>query len=156
MLFRSGIGLTLINHFVKAMQGTISVKSLPGEGSTFIVELKGVEYKDVEKRNKSVSEIRTDEAENKKTDRDEITDFPGLIEVLEGRLAAVYRSLEARQPIAEVKKFGQDLIELGKKHTCSSISDYGNQLSDAADNFDIGGMLKLIKSYMSKVEALKT
>jgi PAS domain S-box-containing protein len=151
-----GIGLTLINHFVNAMNGTISVKSIPGEGSTFKVELKRIEYKGSEKNVKTVSEIRHDETETDKIDTNEITDLPGLIAELEGRMAARYRSLEGRQPLAEVKRFGQELMKLGNKHTCSSLSDYGNQLSDAADNFDIEGMLKLIKSYQSKIEALKT
>lgn len=35
----SGLGLFLVTHAVNAHRGTIKVKSLPGEGSTFIVLL---------------------------------------------------------------------------------------------------------------------
>ena len=35
----AGLGLGLAGQYVKAMGGTISVKSLPGKGTTFTVEL---------------------------------------------------------------------------------------------------------------------
>jgi two-component system phosphate regulon sensor histidine kinase PhoR len=35
----TGLGLAIVKHLVQGMQGTISVKSHPGQGTTFIVEL---------------------------------------------------------------------------------------------------------------------
>jgi signal transduction histidine kinase len=35
----SGLGLTLVRHIVEAHGGRVGVKSRPGEGSTFTIEL---------------------------------------------------------------------------------------------------------------------
>lgn len=150
-----GVGLGITQHFVQAMKGTISVESKPGEGSTFIVILPGIEYKGEKTEIKSADITKPEISEKERIDKTGIKDLKGLVSELEGGLHNVYLSLKARQPIGEVKSFGQALMALGEKHSCNLIYDYGKSLSDSSDNFDIEGMLKLIKSYPSRIEELK-
>ena len=88
-------------------------------------------------------------------DRDEINDLPELLSELQGKLSETCKKLELRQPIGEVIDFGKQLIALGIKHNCSLILDYGNELTDAADSFNVESMLKLLKGYREKVDFLK-
>ena len=86
---------------------------------------------------------------------EEVIDLPGLISVLEGSMLTTFKSFELRQPMSEVKKFGQELFELGARHNCKMISEYGDALTEAARNFNIDGMLKLLGIYHDNVVALK-
>ena len=86
---------------------------------------------------------------------EEINDLPGLVSALEGSLFTTFKSFEMRQPMSEIKKFGHELYKLGTKHNCKIISDYGEALNEAASNFNIDGMLKLLNNYQDRVMALK-
>jgi Signal transduction histidine kinase len=38
-----GLGLSIVKHIIQAHQGTISLISTPGEGSTFLIQIPFVE-----------------------------------------------------------------------------------------------------------------
>jgi len=78
-----------------------------------------------------------------------------LIKSLESDLKETWMSFEIRQPIGEIKKFGEDLIRLGTEHNSSLIIQYGKELRGAADSFDIEAILMLLKRYISNIEKLK-
>ena len=94
------------------------------------------------------------------TDKDseineDITDPGGLIKELQGVYSDVCRSFELRQPIGEVRDFGKNLADLGKKHNCHKLIGYGKELVAAADSFNVDAMLTLIRNYKSKVESIR-
>jgi len=122
---------------------------------TFIVTLPGIEYKGGKTEIKSADKTKPEISEKGRIDKTGIKDLKGLVSELEGGFHNVYLSLEARQPISELKSFGQALMALGKKHSCNLIYDYGKSLSDSSDNFDIEGMLRLIRKYPENLSILK-
>lgn len=150
-----GIGLSLTFRLVSAMKGTINVKSKPGEGSVFTIFIPGVEYQQGNVTKIPDEEIRQAKEITIKQPVEEITDLEGLLSELEGPYQATCIAFESRQPIGEVKLFGQSLADLGRKHNCRLITDYGDDLDNAAGNFDVDGMLKLIRKYSSNIELLK-
>ncbi len=84
-----------------------------------------------------------------------ISDLPGLINSLETNFKDTLKTFETRQPISEIKAFGNKLSELGKDHNASFITEYGMDLISAATSFNIEGILNLIKKYPGKVDSLK-
>ncbi len=60
-----------------------------------------------------------------------------------------------RQPIGEVRDFGNQLVKLGKNHNAAIITGYGEELVSAADSFNIEAILNLIRKYPGIVESLK-
>ncbi len=78
-----------------------------------------------------------------------------LIEALESDLMQTWNSFEVTQPIDEVTKFGDSLVNVGNDHKSSLIINYGKELQIAADNFDIEAILMLLKKYKSIIEKLK-
>ncbi|MBK9389283.1 MAG: hypothetical protein IPN68_03490 [Bacteroidetes bacterium] len=150
-----GIGLSLTHLIIKKMNGNIKVISQPGMGSRFIITLPDIIYKKGEK-----SFYKSHDNEQalhylKTINKDEITDIKDLISQLEGNYYNTWLSFEARQPLSEVKKFGQELILLGTNHNCTLISDYGKDITGAIENFNIDVMLNLLKKYPKNLEALK-
>jgi len=86
----------------------------------------------------------------------EANDLTGLLSVLEGSFEEKLKSFEIRQPLGEIKDFGESLARLGKDHCCRIITEYGLELADAAENFNIELMLKLLRKYHENIEMLKS
>ena len=85
----------------------------------------------------------------------EISDLPGLIHSLDTRFKDVWMTFGIRQPIGEVRDFGNQLVKLGKDHNAVMITEYGKDLISAADSFNIEAILNLIRKYPGIVESLK-
>ena len=86
---------------------------------------------------------------------EKISGYEEMMIILEGDYLKRCESFKVRQPLGEVKVFGTDLISLGEKHTCGLIRKYGKDIADAADSFNIEGMLRLLNQYKGKIEGLK-
>ena len=85
----------------------------------------------------------------------EISDLPGLIHSLDTQFKDVWMTFGIRQPIGEVRDFGNQLVRLGKNHNTAIITGYGEELVSAADSFNIEAILNLIRKYPGIVELLK-
>ena len=85
----------------------------------------------------------------------EIEDLSGLIRSLETTLKDIWMTFEIRQPIEDVLEFGNKLARLGKEHNSSFVSNYGEELINAADNFNIEGILNQLKRYPVLIDMLK-
>lgn len=85
----------------------------------------------------------------------QIFEYDSLMKKLHGEIKEMRDSFQTRQPIQDVKKFGKKLTDIGKYHAAESIISYGNEIFNAADNFNIGKILKLIQDYDQIVEKLK-
>jgi signal transduction histidine kinase/CheY-like chemotaxis protein len=85
----------------------------------------------------------------------EISDLTGLINSLDTQFKDVWMSFGIRQPIGEVKVFGNQLVKLGKDHNAVIIAEYGEDLLNAAKSFNIEAILNLIRKYPLKVELFR-
>jgi PAS domain S-box-containing protein len=85
----------------------------------------------------------------------EISDLPRLIHALDIQFKDVWMTFGIRQPIGEVRDFGNQLIMLGTNHNATIITRYGEELVRAADSFNIEAILNLIRKYPGIVESLK-
>jgi two-component system sensor histidine kinase EvgS len=86
----------------------------------------------------------------------EISDLPGLIHSLDTQFKDIWMTFGIRQPIDEVRYFGNQLAKLGKNHNAAIITGYGEELVSAADNFNIETILNLLRKYPGFIELLKS
>jgi CheY-like chemotaxis protein len=96
----------------------------------------------------SISEI--DHAVNGSAWRDgtgEITDIEGLQSALRGEFYDMWLNFKSRQPINEIRKFGNLLRDLGIRHQHQYLEQYGAELVRSADTFAIENILKLLDDY---------
>jgi signal transduction histidine kinase len=84
----------------------------------------------------------------------EISDLPGLILSLNTNIKDVWMTFGTRQPIGEVRDFGNQLVVLGRKHNAAIIAGYGDELVTAAESFNIEAILNLIRKYPRIVELI--
>ena len=85
----------------------------------------------------------------------DITDYEGLVAVLETDLMDKWNTFQIRQPINEIKSFSDKLVNLGHKHNSGLISEYGQNLKAAAENFNIEAILNLLKQYTLNIDTIK-
>jgi PAS domain S-box-containing protein len=86
---------------------------------------------------------------------DNIVDLQALISALDSHFLKIWKGFSLRQPVGEVKIFGDDLIELGRKHCSDRIVNYGTELRDSAVNFNIESIMKLLKGFPVLVQEIK-
>jgi PAS domain S-box-containing protein len=93
--------------------------------------------------------------QSEESNGDSIVNLPDLIKSLESDFKETWDGFEKRQPISEIRKFGESLVQLGTGHEATLIIQYGKELQNAADSFNIEAILNLLKQYTSKIEKLK-
>ncbi len=104
---------------------------------------------------KSTKDSGTEQPVSETVLSSEISDLPGLIQSLDTQFKNVWMTFGVRQPIGEIKVFGNQLVKLGKDHNAIIISEYGKDLISAANSFNIEAILNLIRKYPLKVELFK-
>jgi len=78
-----------------------------------------------------------------------------LVQALETGFTEKCAAFANRQPLAEIKEFGDGLITLGNTHNAISIIRFGEEMMHAANNFDIERILVLINKFPELVNKLK-
>jgi PAS domain S-box-containing protein len=84
----------------------------------------------------------------------EIIDIDELIRILETDLSTIWQGFSVRQPINEIRNFGNRLIELGFRHKAKAVSAYGEELKATTENFNIEGILKLLHKFPELVSSI--
>ena len=97
----------------------------------------------------------TEQSVPEKALTEEISDLPGLIHSLDTNIKDTWGKFGIRQPIREVRDFGNQLVNLGKNHNAAILTGYGEELVIATDSFNIEAILILIRKYPGIVELLK-
>jgi PAS domain S-box-containing protein len=85
----------------------------------------------------------------------EVVDLSGLINLLENELYETWRTFAVKQPIGEVREFGNRLQKTGLEHSSAMIKSYGEELIQAADSFNIESILNLLGKYTTMIQLLK-
>jgi PAS domain S-box-containing protein len=84
----------------------------------------------------------------------EILDSSGLKYSLETTFTEKWKTFAVTQPLDEISDFAQELLQLGLKHNCATITNYAKELTSAADSFNVDALLKLIQKFRAINENL--
>ncbi len=79
-----------------------------------------------------------------------------LIECLETKFWKQWDGFQTKQPVKEVKKFGEELSELGQSNKLKFLEEYGKSLIIHVTNFDIKNMRKKLDEFPELVKRLKS
>jgi PAS domain S-box-containing protein len=85
----------------------------------------------------------------------EILNLPTMLNMLETVYYTRWKAFAERQPIGDIRKFGADLVTVGREHNSSVLTGYGDDLVNAADNFNIQAILRLVDKYPAIIRLLR-
>jgi two-component system sensor histidine kinase EvgS len=85
----------------------------------------------------------------------EVTNLSGLIHTLETDFQLTMESFSVRQPIGEIRAFGEAMISLGLNHNSGIVTGYGKEIVSAADSFNIEAILMLLGKFYGIIKRLK-
>ncbi len=87
---------------------------------------------------------------------EEISKLPEIIEKLENELMPRWNGLKKMQPVDEVKKFGNDIKDLGEAGNVEIVTKLGEDLLFYLDSFDIENMRKTLAEFPEFIDKLKS
>ncbi|MBF0233513.1 MAG: response regulator [Desulfamplus sp.] len=79
-----------------------------------------------------------------------------ILATLESDYMEQWRSFKKRQPIDKVKLFGENIRELGLKNDIELLTQYGDNLVNYVDNFDILNMRLAIAEFKKIIQEIKS
>lgn len=86
----------------------------------------------------------------------DIVNLNGLISALESTFMEKWKTIEKRQQITVVIQFGNELTGLGSTHNAMFIIKYGEALVRAAEEFNVKGILELVRQYPGLVSEINS
>ncbi len=85
-----------------------------------------------------------------------VSKLPELVNIIESDCLSDWERFRSKQPMKDVRKFGQNLKELGQKFDIDSLENYGNTLTMHVDNFDVDSMQTALDEFPVFLSELKS
>ncbi|HEX2866259.1 MAG TPA: ATP-binding protein [Ignavibacteriales bacterium] len=139
----TGLGLTITKRLIEMMNGTISVESRLGKGSTFRFNLPGVEILQGEGICENV--VQYEELILAAPVPEKLSPKAG--EYLSGPLMSKWLSAKEGMMIDEIADFAQEIKKLGEENSSELLVKFGGDLIESADTFRVAEITKLLESF---------
>lgn len=144
----AGIGLSFSKKVIQKMNGSLRIESQVNKGTRVEIDFPDVKVKyDQRKRIKSAS-----------SDLDSLDLMFDISPVSAERVLSEtvkpWEKLQNKQPMEEVKAFGKLVKSIGDEENLVILKEFGKNLCDSVDQYDINRILKLLKDYSVLIEKL--
>jgi len=86
---------------------------------------------------------------------EQVSKLPELINILESQLLLESREIASMMEMDEVESFAQKVVELGKEYNVTLLTNYGENLAELTENFEIEDIEKVLRKFHKILKRIK-
>lgn len=113
-----------------------------------------LEYSDT--RGNSTRKQKIVQPEKMEFSKEEIQNIQPVYNILKGEYYSIWKDLMDVISINDIDRFAQKIEELGKENQLPLLNEFGKELKEKTELFDMDGIRKSLNSYPVLVDTLKT
>ena len=144
----TGIGLSFAKKVIEKMNGALRITSKVNEGTRIEVDFSDVKVK---YDHQSRSKLKDEHHESNERSLDISA---AVAERVLSKTVGSWEKLQNKQPMEEVEAFGKLVKSIGDKENLDFLKEFGEDLCESVDQYDIDRIMKLLRDYSLLIEKL--